>query len=108
MITLIYSGTLVCVFFMALVGDMMGRKALLVVNLCLMVVGLGIVVWSQGLWMAGAGMFLCVFGGKNNFNVCLVYTAETVGKEKRQIFTVIIQTFYCVGGLANVAWYYAL
>ena len=58
--------------------------------------------------MAGAGLFLCVFGAKNNINIPLMFTAETVDEKHRQIFMMVLQTMYAVGGLANVLWYYLL
>jgi MFS family permease len=74
-----YSGALLGIFFMSLVGDVLGRKTLMLANLTLMLIGLGLTIFCVNLWMAGIGMFLCVLGGKNNFNLCLVFTAETVG-----------------------------
>jgi len=70
-----YAGALLGIFFMAVVGDIFGRKALIFGNLILITLGLLLTIFCTNLWMAGFGMFLCVFGGKNNFNLCLVYTA---------------------------------
>ena len=86
----------------------MGRKTLIMINLLILLVGFLLIVFSQNIWMAGVGLFLCVFGGKNNFNLVMMFTAETVGERFRQVFMMVILTMYSLGGLANVLWYYFL
>ena len=68
-----YGGSLLGVLFMSLFGDALGRKTLMMVNLFMMVIGMAMTIWCVNLWMAGIGIGLCVFGGKNNFNLCVIF-----------------------------------
>ena len=108
MITLAYSGVVACVFFMAVTGDLLGRKTLIVINLVVVIAGLMLIIFCQNIWMAGAGLFLCVFGGKNNINLVMMFMAETIAEKQRQFYMMTSQTMYAVGGLANVLWFYML
>ena len=68
-----YAGALLGVFFMSLAGDLLSRKTLILVNLLMMMVGMVLTIFCVNLWMAGIGICLCVFGGKNNFNLTVIY-----------------------------------
>ena len=105
-ITIMYAGALLGVFFMALAGDLLSRITLILLNLFMMIVGIAMTAWCANLWMAGIGICLCVFGGKNNFNLSVIFVTETTSKEYRQVLSVLIHTFFCAGGLFNVRWYY--
>ena len=74
----------------------------------MMMTGMVVTIFCVNLWMAGIGICLCVFGGKNNFNLTVIYMTETATKQYRQAFSVLIHTSYCLGGLANVLWYYTI
>ena len=74
-ISVVFSGGVFGIFLMSIVGDILNRRALLMVNLLTMLVGLLLCVFSATLWMAGVGMLLCVFGGKNNFAMSLAFTS---------------------------------
>jgi MFS transporter, OCT family, solute carrier family 22 (organic cation transporter), member 4/5 len=103
-----YAGSLLGVFFMSLMGAILGRKTLILINLATMMAGILLTILCVNLWMAGFGILLCVFGGKNNFNLCVIFMTETTSKKYRQEFSVMIHTFYCLGGLLNVLWYYTI
>ena len=103
-----YAGSLLGVLFMSLSGDLLGRKTLILLNLIMMMIGMCLTIWCANLWMAGIGIGLCVFGGKNNFNLTVIYMTETTSKKYRQILSVLIHTCYCAGGLFNVLWYYVI
>lgn len=101
-----YVGNVVGFLGLTLVGDLMGRKMLLIVNLFLVVVGLMLVILCQSLIMAGIGLFVITCGIQNAFNVCFYFIAETMSEEYREKFSVAIQLFYGLGVLLNVLWYW--
>ena len=68
-----YGGSLLGVFFMSLTGDLFTRKTLIFINLLMMIMGMTLTIFCVNLWMAGIGIGLCVFGGKNNFNLCVIF-----------------------------------
>ena len=73
MMTLAYSGVVFCVLFMSIMGDIIGRKNLIFINLLMMIAGFLLIIACNSIWMAGAGLFLCVFGAKNNCNLTLIF-----------------------------------
>lgn len=103
-----YVGNVVGFFGLTLVGDLMGRKSLLVANLFLANIGLAVTILSQTIIMAGIGLFIITCGIQNSFNVCFYFIAETMSEEYREKFSVAIQLFYGLGVLSNVLWFYAL
>lgn len=105
-ITIMYVGNVVGFLGLTLVGDLMGRKMLLVVNLFLVVVGLMLTIMCQTLTMAGIGLFITTCGIQNAFNVCFYFIAETMSEDYREKFSVAIQLFYGLGVLMNVLWYW--
>lgn len=108
MITLAYSGVVLCVLFISILGDIVGRKNLIFINLLIMLLGFLLIIFCQNIWMAGAGLFCCVFGAKNNSNLTLMFVSEIFNDKLRQISMMVLQTMYCVGGLGNVLLYYLL
>ena len=57
---------------MSVVGDSLGRKTLMLINLGIVIMGILVIVVSQGVWMAGVGLFCCVFGTKNLIYLTLI------------------------------------
>ena len=74
-LSVVFSGGVFGIFLMSVVGDLLNRRALLMVNLLTMLLGMLLCVFSANLWMAGIGMLLCIFGGKNNFAMSLAFTS---------------------------------
>jgi len=77
-ITLMYVGNVVGFLCLTLVGDLFGRKNLLLGNLIIAAVGLAICIFCVNLTMAGVGLFISTCGIQNTFNICFYYIAETV------------------------------
>lgn len=78
-----YFGYVAGSLFSLIVGDLMGRKRLMLLNLMMTLVGLGSTVLSLNLMMAGVGMLFASAGVRNCFNACFYFIAETVNEKKR-------------------------
>ena len=72
-ITLMYIGNVAGFLGLTLVGDMLGRKMLMFVNLCICALGMTITIFCANLTMAGIGLFISTCGVQNAFNVCFYY-----------------------------------
>ena len=106
MITLTYVGTVVGFLLLSFVGDLLGRKRLMIICMSGVVIGLVIAIFCQSLAMAGAGLFIASVGVQNAFNICFYFISETVSEDFREKASVAIQLFYGLGVLLNVIWYY--
>ena len=71
--TLMYSGALLGVLIMALVGGIISRKKLMMICQAICFTGLSLTVFSVSLWMAGFGMFLCILVGKMFLNLSFIW-----------------------------------
>ena len=107
-ITLTYIGGIVGCFINSFIGDMIGRKSLLILSLLFNVLGLIVVIFSQSLIMATVGLFFVSIGSQNAFSVCFYFITETISEEFREKSSVTFQFFYSFGVLLNVALYYLL
>lgn len=72
-ITLMYVGTVVGSLVLTMVGDLVGRKRLMIACLATNVIGLAIVISSVNIEMAAAGLFLSTVGVQTAFNVCFYF-----------------------------------
>ena len=61
----------------ALIGDLMGRKRLMLLNLFLCGIGLAITVFSVDLIMAGIGLCIAFGSLHNAYNFSLYFVTET-------------------------------
>jgi len=73
-----YLGYITGALFNMAVGDLMGRKRLMLVNLAITLLGLAITIFSLHLVMAGIGLLLTLSGVRNCFNTCFYFIAEGV------------------------------
>lgn len=80
----------------------------MVVNLCLGLVGMGLVRVAPSIVVGGLGMFWCIFGLNINVNICYPFITETVSQRYRPMFSMLIAVFYALGSLGNVLWFYLL
>jgi MFS family permease len=106
MITLTYVGTVVGFLILSFVGDLLGRKRLMIICMSGVVIGLVIAIFCESLVMAGVGLFIASVGVQNAFNICFYFISETVSEDFREKASVAIQLFYGLGVLLNVVWYY--
>ena len=74
-ITLMYVGTVAGSLILTLVGDLVGRKRLMMACLGTNVLGLIIVIFCANIEMAAAGLFLSTVGVQTAFNVCFYFLA---------------------------------
>ena len=65
------------------IGDLIGRKTLLILCMGLTLMGLIITIFCQSLAMAGVGLFISIAGIQDGFVVCLYFISETVTEEYR-------------------------
>lgn len=87
-ITLMYGGVLCGILLLSLLGGRMGRKKLMLLNMCLGVIGIFLTALSVNVLMGGVGMFMALFGLKNSHNLCFIFIAETVQQEYRHRFSI--------------------
>ena len=64
-----YIGNVVGFLIVALIGDLVGRKFLMMCNLVAALIGLAVTIFSLNLTMAAAGLFLMTMGIQNSFNI---------------------------------------
>jgi MFS family permease len=74
-ITLMYVGTVVGCLILTMVGDLVGRKRLMIACMGTNVLGLIIVIFCVNIEMAAAGLFLSTVGIQTAFNVCFYFLA---------------------------------
>lgn len=84
--TMMYIGNVAGFITLTLVGDLMGRKLLMVSNLIIALVGLIITIFCVSLSMASVGLFLVTFGIQNTFNICFFFISETMDEHSREKF----------------------
>ncbi len=70
-----YIGTVVGFLALTFVGDLIGRKRLLLICSILVVIGMTITIFCVNLKMAGAGLFLATVGVQNAYNICFYFIA---------------------------------
>lgn len=78
--TLMYVGDVIGFLCLTLVGDLMGRKMLLLGNMIAAAVGMLITIFCVNINMAGAGLFLVTGGLQNSFNMGFYFMAETMSE----------------------------
>lgn len=59
----------------ALIGDLIGRKLLIVLCMLTNALGLIITIFCSNLTMAGVGLFISTIGIQDGFNVCFYFLA---------------------------------
>lgn len=82
-ITLMYVGTSAGALVLTIIGDLLGRKRLMIACLGTTAIGIGIVILSVNIQMAAAGLFLSVVGVCTAFSVCFYFIAEIVAESHR-------------------------
>jgi hypothetical protein len=75
LITFIYLGSLVGNLSLAFIGGLMGRKALMLLSLLFLLLGLVLAIECSSLALAGLGLFLAVAGAQNSFTICFYFIA---------------------------------
>jgi len=78
-----YVGAVVGFLALTVLGDLLGRKILMVSCLIINAIGLIIVIFSVNIVMAAAGLFLSMAGISNAFNICFYFLTETVAESHR-------------------------
>ena len=70
---MMYIGNVVGFLGVSIIGDWMGRKALMTGNLIITCLGVLITIFCASLTMAAAGLFLSTLGIQNAFNICFYF-----------------------------------
>lgn len=91
---------------LTLFGELVGRKLLMQINLGMHVLGMALTVFCANVYMAAAGLFLAAFGISNAYIICFYFILEVVADEWREKMSVMCQTFYGVGVMLDILWYW--
>lgn len=92
---------------LTLFGELVGKKMLMLVNLSFYLIGIGTVLLFSGVWGAVAGgLSVAVLGISNCYIICFMFLVETVERSAREKATVLIQSFYGIGAVINIGWYW--
>jgi len=70
---MMYFGGVAGYLILVFVGDLVGRKMLLVACIITAAIGFLITVLSQTLIMAGIGLMISIMGAQDAFNVCFYF-----------------------------------
>lgn len=97
-----------CMGFLGLTlfGEAVGRKLLIQINLGSYVVGMTLTVFCANIYMAAVGLFFSTLGINNAYIICFYFILETVSDDHREKMSVICQTFYGVGVVLDILWYW--
>lgn len=102
-----YSGFPIGILVLALLGGRVSKKNMMMMNLVISLLGMCLIEVGKSIYIAGVGMFCCVYGLNINLNICYPFIAETVASKHRPKFSMLLAVFYTFGALANVFWFYA-
>lgn len=105
LITFIYFGSLLSNLILAIIGDMLGRKALMLLSLLFLLFGLVLAIECRSLSLAGLGLFLAYAGAQGAFSICFYFIAETIEEQQRSKISVAFQLFSGLGVLLNPFWF---
>ena len=83
MITMMYVGNVVGYLIISLIGDLVGRKILMMSNLFITLIGMVVTIFCVNLAMAASGLFLITLGVQNAFNICFFFISEKMSEETR-------------------------
>jgi MFS family permease len=92
----------------SILTDNIGRKKGMLISYGICISGMVLCGFGSNLYMIGIGLFLMGFGSDSAINICFYFITETVETKSRQKYSVFIQLFFCVGGLATVGYFYFL
>lgn len=70
-----YGGALCGIILLSVLGDVIGRKKLMLINMYIAILGLGVTVFSVNMLMAGIGLFFSIFGIKVSHNLSYIFVA---------------------------------
>ena len=71
--TIMYSGDLLGIFFMSLMGDTLKRKTMMILCQGINLLGVLMAIFSVNLWMGGIGMFFSIFAVKVILNLSFTF-----------------------------------
>ncbi len=93
---------------LSIMVDNIGRKRSLTISTVITTVGMIVAVLAPNLYVTGVGLFFMGFGADSAVNICFYFITETMEAKYRQKYSILIQVFFCLGGIFNVAYYYLL
>lgn len=88
--------------------DNMGRKKALLISYGIATLGMIVSALAPNLAMVGIGLFLMGYGSDSAINICFYFITETMEAQSRQKYSILIQVFFCLGGVVNIAYFYFL
>jgi hypothetical protein len=94
---------------LTLFGELVGKKTLMLINLICFMAGLLVVLLFSKEWgVVAGGLLLAVLGISNCYIICFMFLVETVERTAREKATIFIQSFYGIGAVINIFWYWLL
>jgi MFS family permease len=87
---------------------MIGRKLLIQLNIASFIVGMIITILCVNVYMAAVGLFLSVLGISNAYIICFYFIVETISDDQRERMSVLCQSFYGVGVILDILWYWSI
>lgn len=73
-----YIGAVIGFIVLLLIGDHVGRKALMTLCISTLVIGMVVTLFCVNITMAGIGLCICAAGSGAAYNVCFMFLAETI------------------------------
>lgn len=93
---------------LTLFGEMFGRKLLMQINIISFITGITITIFCVNVYMAAVGLFLSVLGISNAYSICFYFIVETISDDYREKMSVLCQSFYGVGVMMDILWYWGI
>lgn len=93
---------------LTLFGEMIGRKLLMQLNMISFIVGMTLTILCVNVYMAAVGIFLSVLGISNAYSICFYFIVETISDDYREKMSVLCQSFYGVGVILDILWYWGI
>lgn len=106
--SLVYLGCFFGYISISILVDNMGRKRALMISYAVATAGMVIAALAPNLYVVGIGLFLMGYGSDSAINICFYFITETMEPQYRQKYSILIQVFFCLGGIVNIAYYYYL
>lgn len=88
--------------------DNMGRKKAILIAYSIATLGMILLALAPNFVLIGIGFFFMGYGADSAVNICFYFITETMEAQFRQKYSILIQVFFCLGGITNIAYYYIL
>lgn len=81
----------------------------MLINFVCFVAGLAaVLIFAKEWWVVAGGLSVAVLGISNCYIICFMFLVETVERSAREKATIFIQSFYGIGSVINIFWYWLI